>query len=186
MLDWTEDAPVIGCSCELLPPLNINDRDNDDQTTPRPSPPTGLLVGPGDSRVFCLLQPSARLACSAKCGRVTISAVGDTEGWVFAPVGVVGLAGATVRVGGCGGGGGGGAAATARAFFSSDGASFGVGGNGGGRGDAAVHALRLRASPAGEQDVPAPAKAATLPRAAAALLFVGLNAAAAALSPSLR
>lgn len=158
MLDWTEDAPVAGCSCELLP------TENDDRAyaqLPSPDATTApAVVGPGSARVFRLLRPSARLACSAECGTVAISAVGDADEWVSAQDGVVG-----VNVCGCADGKG------APAFFSSH-AAFG-----GADSNAAVHALRLRATPAAM-----PATTPTLPRAAAALLFVGLNAAAAAAS----
>lgn len=186
MLEWADDAALAvaaaspGCACELLPADgggegvgegNENDDNDNDNYNERDSRPTAIR--PGDSaRVFRLLRPSARLACSAQCGRVRLSAADGGQEWVLPPEG------AALRL--PRGGGGAGASCGGAALSS----GFGCGGEGG---DGAtplllLHALTLRA------DISAaikPAQPSVLPRAGALLLFVGLNAAAARLSLSL-
>jgi len=119
-------------------------------------------------RVFRLLQPSARLACSPECGRVTIASVDDNREWVLPEeegLVVRRLEGEGSSPASCGG------AAVAGFPWS------------GGEGTTTLlHALILRAE-ATNASTTKPSQS-LIPRAAALLLFLGLNVAAAAVSSS--
>lgn len=164
MLDWAEPTTLApGCACELLP-LAADGNANAD-----PQPTTAVAVRPGDdARVFRLLQPSARLACSPECGRVTIASVDDNREWVLPEeegLVVRRLEGEGSSPASCGG------AAVAGFPWS------------GGEGTTTLlHALILRAE-ATNASTTKPSQS-LIPRAAALLLFLGLNVAAAAVSSS--
>lgn len=165
MLDWTGDAGAVappGCACQLLPPTLVGDGSNNDAAL-------AATVRPGDARVFrLLLRPSARLACSSQCGRVSVGEVGsnnnDSSGWVLMPD-----EGAGVRLGSSSSGGGGASRLVGSFAWS-------------GGDDDVLHALYLRAVAAPPMSTAEKPTPPLVPRAAALALFAGLNTAAAALS----
>lgn len=168
MLDWTEDAAMAaGCECALL----AGGESGSSGDT------ADAVVRPGDARVFRLLQgPSARLACSPKCGRMSVSAIGTDDKWVLGD----GQPSSSISL------------PFGFAWDEGGGDGEGEGGGGGGGSAPLVHALALQRA---EQPPTTTAATATttmlpeqqrqsplLPRCAAALLFLGLNAAAASLA----
>jgi hypothetical protein len=175
LIDWSEGAlggrdhpaaALAGCACALLPLAEEGEEggggggSGDHHHPPSPTSPS---VRPGQTRVFQLLQPCVRLACSPSCGAVSLadaSSLDDT--WVWQEAGGVG----------------GGASAPASAL-------------------SRLRAVRLCAAfPLGtssssssspqqeQQQHHNPHPRHPLPvRALSALLFLGLNAAASALTP---
>jgi hypothetical protein len=171
MLDWAEPTILApGCACELLPPAGGDDANADTDAGADPQPTTAAVRPGDDARVFLrLLQPSARLACSPGCGRVTVSSVEDGQEWVL-PEGE-GLAVRGLEKEGSSAASCGGSAVAGFAWSGSEGTTT-------------LHALTLRAETTTTTTKQVAQTSSLVPRAAALLLFVGLNVAAAAVSSS--